>query len=133
MTDTRFQPGNPGRPPGIRDKRTALRGQLEPHAPELIAAVVAKAKEGDMAAMRLCLERLLPPVKARDEPVTIPHFSESIADNARIVVQAMGTGEITPDQAAAVLAAFASQVRVVEAAELEHRIAALERAAARNR
>jgi hypothetical protein len=106
----------------------ALRGHLEPHAPELIARVVEKAKEGDMAAMRLCLDRLVPAVKAKDEPITLPGMTDSLADNARIVVKALGEGEITPDQAAAVLTAFAGQVRIVEAAEIERRIAALEAA-----
>ena len=133
MADTRFRPGNPGRPRGVPDKRTALREMLEPHAPELFGIVVSKAKEGDMTAMRLCLERLAPPIKARDEPVSMSQLDGSLADNARVVVRAMGAGDISPDQAAAVLAAFASQVRVVEATELEQRIAVLEAAAAKGR
>ncbi len=132
MADTRFQPGNPGRPKGVPDKRTALREMLEPHAPELFGIVVAKAKEGDMTTMRLCLERRAPPIKARDEPVSMPDLDGSLADNARNVVRAMGAGDISPDQAAAVLAAFASQLRVIEATELEQRIAALEATAKRN-
>jgi hypothetical protein len=121
------QSGNPeGRPPGIKDRRVALREHLEPHAPELIAAVVAKAKEGDMAAMRLCLERLLPPVKARDDAVSIPGVTDSIADNARLVIKALATSELTPEQAASVLAALASQARVIETSEVLNRIEALE-------
>lgn len=39
------QSGNPdGRPPGIRDKRVAMRELLAPHAEELVAKVVEMAK-----------------------------------------------------------------------------------------
>ncbi|MGH8625106.1 MAG: DUF5681 domain-containing protein [Gammaproteobacteria bacterium] len=56
------QSGNPeGRPPGAKDKRTALRALLTPHAQELVMRAVELAKSGDTTALRLCLERLIPP------------------------------------------------------------------------
>ena len=64
--DTKFKPGisgNPkGRPKGARDKRTELRSLLEPHAKDLVEKVVELAKGGDTTAIRLCLERLIPPI-----------------------------------------------------------------------
>lgn len=127
--DTRFQPGNPGRPPGIRDKRTAMRDLLLPHAPELVAKVVEMAKNGDATALRICLDRLIPPAKAKDDPVCLPGLTDSLADNSRAVVKALADGELTPEEAATVLQALASQVRIIEADEIERRIAALEQAA----
>jgi len=59
------QSGNPsGRPKGSKDNRTELRELLMPHAPELIEKLVAQALEGDMAAMKLCIDRLISPYKA---------------------------------------------------------------------
>lgn len=124
--------GNPsGRPPGIRDKRTAMRDLLLPHAPELVAKVVEMAKAGDATALRICLDRLIPPAKAKDDPVTLPGIADSIGDNTRVVVKALAEGELTPDEALTILQAMASQTRIIEADEIEKRIAALEQAAAK--
>ena len=124
------QSGNPdGRPKGIRDKRTAMRELLVPHAPELIAKVVEMAKDGDAAALRICLDRLIPPAKAKDDPVYLPGMAESLADNSRIVVKAIADGELTPEEGASVLQALASQARIIEADEIEKRLAVLEAAA----
>jgi hypothetical protein len=62
--------GNPlGRPKGSRNKTTvAVEALLEGDAEGIARKAVEKALEGDMAALRLCLERLLPP--RRDRPVT---------------------------------------------------------------
>lgn len=128
--ETRFQPGNPGRPPGIRDKRTAMRDLLVPHAPELIAKAVEMAKGGDAGALRICLDRLIPPAKAKDDPVSLPGLTDSLAENSREVIRALAKGDLTPEEAGTVLQALASQVRIIEADEIERRLAALEQAAA---
>src|SRR4029453_2175124 len=123
------QSGNPeGRPKGIRDRRSELRGLLLKEAPELIAKVIEKAKEGDTTALRICMERIVPPVKAKDDPITIAGLSQSLADNSRLVVKALSEGELTPDEAATVLQALAAQVRIIETEEVEKRLAALEAA-----
>jgi hypothetical protein len=124
------QSGNPsGRPVGIRDKRTAMRELLQPHAPDLIAKAVEMAKGGDAAALRICLDRLLPAAKPKDEAIELPGMTGSPADRGRVVLDALAAGEVTPDEAGAVMQALAAQVRIVEADELEKRITALEQAA----
>lgn len=124
------QSGNPeGRPKGIRDKRTELRGMLLQNAPELVAKLVEMAKDGDTTALRICMDRLLPLAKAKDDPVSLPTLTDSLADNSRAVIKALGEGELTPEEAATVLQALASQVRIIEADEIEKRLAALEQAA----
>jgi hypothetical protein len=119
--------GNPaGRPPGIRDKRTAMRELLQPHAEDLVAKVVELAKAGDTTALRICIDRLIPPVKARDEPVQLPALTDSLADSGRVILQAMADERLTPEEAAHILQALSTQARIVETDELERRIAALE-------
>lgn len=119
--------GNPnGRPKGIRDRRTSLRDLLEPHAPQLVAKAVELAMAGDSAALRMCLDRLIPPAKAKDEPVRLPPISDSLADTGRSVLEALARGQIGPDDAGAVMSAIASQVRIVDAVEIETRLRALE-------
>lgn len=119
--------GNPnGRPKGIRDRRSALRDLLEPHAPQLVAKAVELALAGDSAALRMCLDRLIPPAKTKDEPIRLPSLSGSLADAGRDVLDALARGVIGPDDAGAVMAAIASQVRIVDAVEIDVRLRALE-------
>ena len=64
------QSGNPaGRPPGSRNKAAMALQELLEHDAESIARTVTHlAKDGNIAAIRMCMERLLPP--RRHEPVT---------------------------------------------------------------
>lgn len=101
MTFNPGKSGNPnGRPTGSRNKRTQLAKLLEPHAESLVAKAVELARDGDVNALRLCLERLIP--KAAREPVTLD-FDASAADRldylaefGKSILEAVANGEITP-------------------------------------
>lgn len=55
-----FANGNPGRPPGSRNKTTvALEQLLEGQGEAIVAKVAEKALEGDRMAMRLVFERVM--------------------------------------------------------------------------
>lgn len=122
----RGQSGNPaGRPPGT-GKVAVLRKQIEDHVPEIITALVTKARGGDAGAARLLLERVLPPVKPTEQaqPVALP--SGSFTDQGRAVLAAVAAGELAPSQGAALVSAIGSLARLVEVDELAARVAALE-------
>lgn len=131
MTGGRFQKGqsgNPsGRPKGVVDRRQALRRLIEPHAKELIAKALQLARGGDVQALKLLIERAVPPLKAAGDPVTfdLPPDADLPAA-ARAVVQAASRGELAPGQARELLAALADLGRLVEIHDLERRIARLE-------
>lgn len=128
MTFKQGQSGNPdGRPPGIRDKRTALRELLLPHAEALVSKAVEQALAGDASALRICIDRIIPAAKPRDEFVQLPALEGSLADNAKAVVTALSAGDLSPDEASTILGAFATQARIVEVTEIEKRVAALEK------
>jgi hypothetical protein len=81
-----------------------------------------------MAALRLCLERVLPP--RRDRPVAFEMPAIETATDAMNVstalVQAVGRGELTPAEAGEIGSLIQAHLKVLEVAELERRIAALE-------
>ncbi len=123
------QSGNPsGRPPGIRDSRVAMRELLVPHAAALVAKAVELALSGDSAALRICIDRLIPAAKARDDPVSLPPLIGSLADKGRIVIGALADETLSPEEAGAIMQALATQARIVEVDEIEQRVAALEKA-----
>lgn len=79
-------------------------------------------------ALRLCLERLVPPRK--DSPITIdlPSITTAVdvvAASAAILT-AVGAGEISPDEAGRVMTLLTAHRAIVEAGDLEQRISALE-------
>lgn len=127
--DTQFKPGQSGNPngrPAGAGRAAKLRALLEPDAPALIAKVKELALEGDTTALRMCLERLVPPLKAQDEAVSIDGMSGSLSEQGQHVIAAMSSGELTPSDAAALLQALAAQARIVEFDDLERRLRALE-------
>lgn len=124
-----FAPGNPGRPKGARHKTTlAVEELLDGEAEALTRKAIELAKEGDMAALRLCLERIAPARK--DTPVRfyLPAMTSAkeAADAASAVLAAVSEGEITPLEGASVMALIEQYRRALEASDFEARISALE-------
>jgi len=76
------QSGNPaGKPKGTRHKATMLAERLlDGQAEELIQQCVQKALDGDSTAMRLCIERLVPPRKDRPVNLDLPQM-ECVEDS----------------------------------------------------
>jgi hypothetical protein len=122
--------GNPeGRPPGVPNKATAAaQALLDGEAEALTRKAVELALEGNIPALRLCLERLLPPRKERPLAVKLPVI-KGVAELPRLssaILAAVSKGELEPGQAAALASLVASHGKVLELSELENRIAALE-------
>ncbi|MCZ2103094.1 MAG: DUF5681 domain-containing protein [Comamonadaceae bacterium] len=120
------QSGNPkGRPPGS-GAIGKLRASIESDIPEILAALVAQAKGGDVQAARLLLERTLPAIKPQELPQVLALPNGTLSEQARAVVELLAAGEIAPAQGSQLLAALAQVARVVETDELAARVAALE-------
>jgi hypothetical protein len=118
--DTRFKPGNPGKPKGTRSRATmAAEALLNGEAEALTRKAVERALEGDSVALRLCLERLtidLPKIESASD----------VVDASAAVLAAVGAGDVTPDEAGRVMTLLTAHRNIIEVGELERRIAALE-------
>src|SRR5262245_35453856 len=68
------QSGNPaGRPPGSRNRASLLaEALLEDETEGIIRKLAELARSGDFAALRLCLDRLIPPLKERPMRLALP-------------------------------------------------------------
>ena len=78
--------GNPaGRPTGSKNKGTQFRELLEDDLPALASVLRTKALEGDMNAMRLLLERLVPKVQVVD--MNLQSAYEPITKIEHVIVQ----------------------------------------------
>lgn len=126
----RFGPGNSGKPKGARHRATkVLETLLEADGQRIARAAIKAALGGDVAAQRLVLERLIPARRPQAATVHLPGVLDavSLADKARAVCDSVAAGEIAPDAGRMVLDSLAAVARIVEASELEQRIAALEK------
>ncbi|MEA3299137.1 MAG: DUF5681 domain-containing protein [Pseudomonadota bacterium] len=128
----RFKPGqsgNPkGKPVGAKSRYTEMREALADDLPALVERTKAAALEGDMTAMRLLLERTLPPVKAGAAAILLPELEDAatLTDKARAVVSAIGRGDIPPDIGANLMQSLGGLAKLVEVDELTRRVEALE-------
>jgi hypothetical protein len=124
------QSGNPrGKPPGTRHAITVLAEDLMAGDAEgVVRKVIEAAMAGDMTAARLILDRIAPPRRGRPVALSLPGVIKASDVPAALaaVVAAMGSGELTPDEAAAVSAVVEVQRRAIETAEHEARLRALE-------
>ena len=98
-------------------------------AEDVLQAVLEAALKGDMAAAKMILDRLVPPLRPHSESVIIPLDAPAgPAATAEAILGAAVAGKITPDAAVQLLSATASLSRIIETAELKARLEALERA-----
>lgn len=125
------QSGNPsGRPRGARNATTvALEVLLDGQATALTQKAINLALDGDMVALRLCLDRILPPRKDRPVTFTLPEIksAQDAASVVSAVLAAVASGEITPADAAEIGKLIDSYVKAFETAELAERLERLER------
>lgn len=121
------QSGNPaGRPPGVGEIGK-LRAAIAERVPELLAAMMGKALEGDVGAARLLLERAIAPLKAIEQAVALQlPDGDTLTAQGRAVLSAVAGGELAPSQGAALLGAIGTLARVTEIDELSARITKLE-------
>ncbi|MFL6447385.1 MAG: hypothetical protein ACJ746_06805 [Bryobacteraceae bacterium] len=91
-----------GRPRGSRNKSTlALQELLGTHAEALVSKCVVSALQGDNTAMRLCMERLLPPLKNNLVQLPLPAVLNAVGVGKAMeqLVASVAQGQITPDDA----------------------------------
>ena len=92
----------PGRPPGLRNKKSQLLDKIAGEGTErVIRTVQEKAEKGDMYAAALVLARTWPRRKGRPVEIDLPPVGDTaglVAAQAAVVA-AMARGQITPDEA----------------------------------
>jgi Family of unknown function (DUF5681) len=131
MTFQPGQSGNPaGRPRGARGKAAVLAERMfEGEAEAIIRAAIDSAKAGEMAAVRICLDRLAPRQRHRVVPFELPplHSAASALSALADIAAAVSRGDLTPAEADSVSKLLDRYVRTLEATEFEQRVAKLER------
>jgi hypothetical protein len=119
-----------GRPRGSRNKATlAMEALLQEGADQLINKAMAMALEGDTAAMRLCLERILPARRDRLLHLDLPptQTAKDISQAISAILTAIGEGQITPGEGEMMSNILATQTEVFAVEEIESRLEKIEK------
>ena len=129
----RFRPGQSGNPtgkrPGTRNRATlAAEALLDGEAEALTRKAIEMAKQGDIAALRLCLDRIVPPRRERPVQFRLPALrtQRDAAAAMAAIADAVANGNISTSEAAELSMIVESFVRTVEASEFDQRLQALE-------
>jgi hypothetical protein len=104
---------------------------MQDDAQDVVRSVIAAAGNGDMAAARLVLDRVLPVRRGRSVRLNLPAIASATDVTAALamIVTAVGSGEITIEEAAGLATVIEAARRSVELVEIDARLCALEQRA----
>jgi hypothetical protein len=124
------QSGNPaGRPLGSRNRTTrAAEALLDGEAEALTRKAIERAFEGDTTALRICLDRILPPRRERRLNFELPKLNsaEDAVKASAAIVAMVAAGEITLSEAEAMGRLVDHFIRALEAHDIDQRLRLLE-------
>ncbi len=126
------QSGNPdGRPKGTGYRQQLFKALVEPHKEALFNTGINLALAGNEGMLRLFLERMLPS-RPTDDTIDLDTPEDlkkacSLLEYGANALKAVSQGELTPQQAKAVMATIEMQRKNVETSEIVDRVVAIER------
>ena len=129
MPTPKFKPGvsgNPtGRPKGQHPAHK-LRNAIVESMPQIIENLVILAKNGDVQAAKVLLDRVCPTLKPQAMPISLP-VNGSLAEQGGEIIKATMSGQIPPDIGSQLITALAHQAKIVEIDDVIKRLEVLER------
>ena len=130
MTWRKGASGNPaGRPKGSFNKATlAALSILEGEAEAITRKAIELATSGDIQAIRLCVERLVPRAKEVPLSVHIPPIRSPVDATQTIptLIEKLASGELLPSEVESICRVLEQYRKQYETNELEERLQKLE-------
>ena len=123
--------GNPaGRPPGSRCQATLMAQALfDDKGQAIVEKIIELALEkGDLTALKLCIDRILPLLKSRHVPFALPEIrtAKDIVAAYGAVLNAVSEGHLTPDEATSVSSILEAMRRATDSADTDERLKRIE-------
>jgi len=127
-----FEPGNPGRPRGAKNKITRFLDQLaDEQAENIVRKVLELAEAGDVSCMRMVLDRLWPPRKGQPIDIALPPLKTpaDVLPALATIWHAVAEGLLSPEEAHSLASLMDRSIRIIELEGFEKRVDALEESA----
>jgi hypothetical protein len=123
-------PRGPGRPKGSKNRRHAIcENLMRDEEAEVTRAMIVAAKNGDVSAAKIILDRIAPIRKGSPVFFDLPPVLDAagLGQAFDIVLRAISEGEITPESGASIAAILAARLKVIEVVDFAERLSAIER------
>jgi len=118
----------------VPDRERMCHAPCDGKAATITRKAIQLAKRGDLIALRLCPERIVPPRHERPVNFTLPEINS--VDHATkamaAITVAVAAAELTPAEAAELSRIVDGYVKMLEVTEIERRLQSFEERAARN-
>src|SRR5262245_21451076 len=124
-----FQPGNPGRPRGSKNRTTRVLEELVAgQAEKLAQKAVELALAGNVKCLQICLDRLMPRRTGRPLDVTLPAINDvrDVVTAMAAITTAVNDGRLTAEEAGQLVHILNSYSNAIEVYDHSTRIAAIE-------
>ena len=126
---TKGRSGNPaGKPKGARHRATlAAEALLDGEAEALTRKAIELALDGDILALKICLDRILPPRRERAVTLNLPTLRTpgDAGEASAAILGAVTKGEITLGEATELVGLVAAHVASLESSERYENSAAI--------
>jgi hypothetical protein len=124
-----FQLGNPGRPPGSKNKLTRFLEELvENEGEEITRKLVEQAKEGKLRPLLYCADRLIPRRRGRVLGIELPPVKSALDIGPAIaaITNGLNNGNLTLEEASDLTGLLERFGRAIMADDLTIRLEQLE-------
>jgi len=129
----KFQKGRSGNPngkaKGTKNRATIAAEQLlQSNLDNICLRLTEEALTGNMLAIKLVLDRVLPSRRDRAIDIKLPKLQtiEDALKTMTTIIEAMGNGKITPSEGESMSRVIDAFLKVIQGCELEKRVSALE-------
>lgn len=106
-----FKPGNPGRPPGSKNKTTKILEELlDGEAENLTRTLIDLAKEGERRSLLYCMDRLIPQRRGRALDLQLPKINgvKDIPSAMSVIAAGVNDGNLSAEEASHLVRFFES-------------------------
>jgi hypothetical protein len=124
-----FEAGNPGRPPGSKNKTTRMLEQLiDGQAERVVEKLKELALAGDVPCLKIIVDRLMPMRKGHPINANIPpiNSAQDLLTAISSVWDAIRDGELTAEETTALCALIDRSIRAIEVHDVSKRLDELE-------
>jgi hypothetical protein len=124
-----FEPGNPGRPPGSKNKATRLIEQLMvDEATAIGRKLIDRALNGDPKCLQLCVDRLAPRRYGRTIDFQLPAINgpQDVVAAMAAIARGLSDGDLTAEEAAQLVQVLDGYGKALALHDIANRVEALE-------